>query len=367
MKVLHISGAKGWGGNEQQLIDMISELKKSGVENIVFGVDESVLQKECSDIGTTFIRCKKNKLNKFLNYKYLKQIIKDIKPDVIHLHTSDSLTVFTLSDMLYGLKTPAVFSKKGMGKSSSLLSKFKYNYKNISAVICVSQKVQTEFSQILTPKKRNKLIVIYDGISVTRIKEPEYNLKDSLKIEKNKTIIGNIANHVKAKDLPILISAMNELVNVLNNKNIHLIQIGYLNDKITPEIKMLIEKYNLQNHITLVGFLENASSFISQFELYVMSSEREGFPLTIYESFCNKIPIVSTKAGGIPEIVKDGENGFLAEVKDYKALAEKINYLVYNQDLKTEFAQRAYDLFVSNYTTSHCALKTLELYKSITK
>ena len=367
MRILHISGARSWGGNEQQLIDIIPELEKFGAENIVFGVGENILQKECSNSNIRFVACKKNKLNKFANYKYLKQVIKEIKPDLLHLHTSDSLTVFTLSDLLFGLKIPAVFSKKGMGGSSSILSKFKYNYKNVSAIICVSEKVKTEFSQILTLKNKKKLTVIYDGISVQRITEPKYDIKDFLGIDKNKKVIGNIANHVRAKDLPILILALNELVNTLNNKDIHLIQIGYHNDKITPEINRLIEKYNLQNHITLTGFVENASSFISQFELYVMSSEREGFPLTIYESFYKKTPIVSTKAGGIPEIVKDGENGFLVEIKDYKSLAVKINELIDNQSLKKEFSQKSYDLFINNYTTSHCAKKTFDLYKKVTK
>lgn len=367
MKILHISGAKGWGGNEQQMIDMIPELEKFNIENIVFGVGGSNLQEECSKIKVTFIPCKKDKLNNFSNYKYLKQLIKQIKPDLLHLHTSDSLTVFTLSDLFFKLNIPTVFSKKGMGNSSSILSKFKYNYKNLSAVICVSEKVKTEFSQILNLNNREKLVIIYDGVSVVRIKEPEYDLQDFLKISKSKIVIGNIANHVRAKDLSIMILAMNELINIMNNKNIHLIQIGGFNDKITLELKMLVEKLNLQNYVTLTGFLNNASSFISQFDVYVMSSEREGFPLTIYESFYKKTPVVSTKAGGIPEIIKDGENGFLVEVKDYEELAIKINELIYNQNLKEDFAQKAYDLFVNNYTTFHCAQKTFNLYKSLTK
>ncbi|NBL65273.1 glycosyltransferase [Flavobacterium sp. NST-5] len=367
MKVLHISGARSWGGNEQQLIDLISELELLNVASVVFGVKNSPLESECGRHNIKFLTSDQKKLNKFSNYKLIKKIVKQELPDVIHLHTSDSLTVFTLSDILYSLKTPTVFSKKGMGNSSSVLSKLKYNYKNISAVICVSKKVKNEFSQILSPKNHRKLEVIYDGISVSRIKEPNYKLKDFLKIEQSKFIIGNIANHVKAKDLPTLILAMNELINIKNIRNVHLIQLGSINPKITPEITALIEQYQLQNNISLVGFLENASSFISEFELYVMSSEREGFPLTIYESFYKKTPVVSTAAGGIPEILIDGENGFLTEVKDYKSLAEKINQLIFNEDLKNKFAQKAYDLFTKNYTTQHCALKTLNLYKRISK
>lgn len=367
MKVLHISGARSWGGNEQQLIDLIPELEKIEVSNIVFGVEGSPLERECRKRNIPFVECKEKKLNKFSNYKFLKQLVKEQSPDAIHLHTSDSLTVYTISDLLYNLKTPTVFSKKGMGGSSSFLSKFKYNYKNVSAVICVSERVKKDFSTILSEKNKSKLKVIYDGISIDRIKEPTHNLVEKLGINKEKQIIGNIANHVKAKDLPILIEAMNELVNLHQEKNVHLIQIGSFNEKITPELKNRIRQYKLTDYITLAGFVEDASSFISQFDIYVMSSEREGLPLTIYEAFYKKIPVVSTKAGGTPEVITDEENGLLADVKDYKMLAEKVKFLLSNQELKDMFSQNSYRLLTENYTSKHCAQKTLQLYKNIVK
>ena len=148
MKILHISGAKSWGGNEQQLIDMIPELTNLGVENIVYGVKNSPLEKQCELNNIVFIKALKTKINIFSNYRYLKEIVKINKPNLIHLHTSDSLTVFTISDLFFNLKTKALFSKKGMGNSSSFLSKFKYNYKNLVKVICVSEAVKKSFSQI---------------------------------------------------------------------------------------------------------------------------------------------------------------------------------------------------------------------------
>lgn len=51
MKILHISGAKGWGGNEQQMIYLFLELRNQGVENIVFGIKDSVLQRYCNNMN----------------------------------------------------------------------------------------------------------------------------------------------------------------------------------------------------------------------------------------------------------------------------------------------------------------------------
>ncbi|OYX82541.1 MAG: hypothetical protein B7Y83_14450, partial [Flavobacteriales bacterium 32-34-25] len=78
MKILHISGAKGWGGNEQQMMDLIPELNNLGIENIVMGVQDSLLQKECEAKNIYFVEARTNKLNKMVNYWYLKTLTKKL-------------------------------------------------------------------------------------------------------------------------------------------------------------------------------------------------------------------------------------------------------------------------------------------------
>src|SRR5690606_38788110 len=175
-----------------------------------------------------FIECKDVKLNKFVNYIYLKQVVKKYNPNILHLHTSDSVTGFTISDILFNLKIPTVCSKKGMGKSMSFLSIYKYNYKNINKILCVSQAVKVAMeSEVLKTKNKHKLDVIYEGINVKRITNiKEQNLHSLVKGLKNKVVLGNIANHVNAKDLPTLINMMDFLVNYLKIMNVHLVQIG---------------------------------------------------------------------------------------------------------------------------------------------
>lgn len=364
MKILHISGAKVWGGNEQQMIDLIPELTKLGVENIVFGVENSQLQKECVSKHISFVSAKKDKLNKLVNYSYLKSIVREIKPDLIHLHTSDSLTVFTISDFLFGLKTKAVFSKKGMGSSSSFLSKFKYNYKNIDTIICVSEAVKKSFSSIITKNNLAKLTVVYDGINLNRTSDEKgLNVRKLFDINDETAIIGNIANHVKAKDLVTLIRAINYLVNNLGLKNIHLLQIGMFSNKLTPEIKNFIFEFKLEKYITLTNFQPNALDFLSQFDLYAMSSAREGLPLTIFEAFLKKTPVVSTKAGGIPEAVIHNFNGYLCEVGDFENLAKNIHKLLNSEEKKKEFANRSYEMFFEKFTAEQSAKNILEIYK----
>lgn len=366
MKVLHISGARSWGGNEQQLTDMLPELKKLGVENLILGVKDFPLHNYLKKTSFQFIEAKDQKLNKSSNYRYLKEIVQQHNPDIIHLHTSDSVTVFTISDLRFRLKTPAVFSKKGMGKSMSLLSIFKYNYKNIKAIICVSEAVKKSMETlVMKPKNHQKLKVVYDGINSDRLQSQRHEkLVELFPKSKDKKILGNIANHVDAKDLPTLIKAIQHMVYEMEFKDFHLIQIGE-GSKLSPELKAQVAALQVEEYITFAGFQANATDFLPQMDVYVMSSEREGLPLTIYEAFYKKTPVVSTMAGGIPEIISDGKNGFLVPIYDYKGLAEKTIELLKNENLQKEFADKSYSLFKANFEANKTAANTLAVYKCI--
>lgn len=365
MKILHVSGARSWGGNEQQLADLIPELNKLQVENLIFGIEGTPLHKHFEASSTKFLTGKEKKLTGRSNFRLLKKIVNEQQPDIIHLHTSDSVTLFVVADILYTLRIPAVFSKKGMGSSSTFLSIYKYNYKNIRKIICVSEAVKASMQGVLKPANHDKLVVVYDGVNLNRTKIVRTeNIRDLFKIGDNRTILGNIANHAKAKDLGVLIDMMNYLVNDLQYKNIHLIQIGK-SSKLTDDLRLKIEKYGLTYYITLAGFQEHALDFISQFDMYVMSSEREGLPITIFEAFYKRCPVVSTRAGGIPEAIADGENGFLVDVKDSRGLAKKVALLAGNKELKNTFVKKSEEIFYENFVADITARKTLAIYKKV--
>lgn len=365
MKILHISGAKGWGGNEQQMIDLIPELTRLEVENIVFGVENSLLQKECESKNISFVVAKKNKLNKFANYLYLKTVVKKIKPDLIHLHTSDSLTVFTISDLIYNLKVKTVFSKKGMGVSGSFLSKFKYNYSGVNSIFCVSRNVEKDFSKILYEKNKSKTTVIHDCVSLDILNSKEViNLRDKFAINKDNFIIGNIANHTRAKDLDTFINVVDYVVNKLGRKDVVFFQIGEFS-KLTSNLLEIIKEKKLENTVIFTGKIENASSLNNQFDVFLMTSQREGGPTSVLEAMLIGVPIVSTNVGVIPDVIENGSNGFIAPIKDYKDLATKIDLLLLDKNLQKKFIVESKSKIEKEFIVSKIAIQTLTEYKRI--
>jgi glycosyltransferase involved in cell wall biosynthesis len=369
MKILHINGSKTWGGNEQQLVDLIHTLEKQKISSIVFGIKNKPLHRYCDKKNLKFINAFDIKINFKKNFKFLHIIISKYKPDIIHLHTSDAVTLYYLSDILYKLNTPAVFSKKGVGKSMSILSKYKYNFKNVKHIICVSSTVKDFMSEkVIFRKNTKKLSIIYDYINTERIDvvNRKNTLKKTYNIDENISIIGNIANHFDAKDIKTLIKSLNYLVNVLNEKNIKLVQIGKKTDK-TEEFKNLIKKYNLEKYVIFTDFVEDASNYLKEFDIFTISSQREGGPSSVLEAFYCKVPVVSTKVGILPEIIKDGKNGYLVDIKDYKNHAKKIQKLLNDKDKRKAFAEKSYQIFIDNFKSEIATKKMIQIYKEVAR
>lgn len=366
MKILHMNGAMPWGGNEQQLVDCVHGLHKLGVENVLVCAQGSELERAAASLPFLQVHTLPHKkFSSFKNRKPLRAIIEQSCVDIIHIHNGNALTLYYFTNLTRKVKAPAVFSKKGMGRSMSFLSKFKYNTKGIKAIICVSKYVlEAMKSDVMFKKNHHKLKLVYEGINTERIASNDLSIREKYDIPAVNYLLGNIANHAQAKDLPTLIHAVHILANELEVKNVTLLQMGS-ESKLSPQIFELVDKLHLKDYIVFAGFTASASTYIHQFDLYVMSSEREGLPLTIYEAFYMKTAVVSTAAGGIPDVVVHGVNGFVSPVKDAKRLAQNIATLLKDPSLKAQFAQQSYEDLMEHYTTDKTAQSFKMLYESL--
>ena len=365
MKVLHISGARSWGGNEQQLVYLIEALQQYGVSQFLFCYKGTVLEEAATKLPAQVIAIPYVKSRKKAYRKQLSAVVKEKEIDLLHLHTSDSVTGYVLTDLYEKLNVKVVFSKKGISRKVSFLSKLKYNYKNIDKVLCVSEKVKDHFATVLYAKYHYKLCVVHDGVAVDATTKKEViSLREELSLPEHTRIIGNIANHTKAKDLKTLIHTLDNLVNKKKNKDVHLVQMGE-SSKRTQELKDQISSFGLASYITFIGFRKDASAYLPQFDVYLMTSEREGGPTTVLEALYKRTSVVSTDVGVVSEAITDGQSGYIAKVGDPETLAEKVEILLNDPEKRKSFATLAYDSFLKTFTTKKLGENTFNIYKEV--
>ncbi len=365
MRVLHLAGAMEWGGGDQQLMDLIENLKQENVQGAILCFNHSAIKERAIAAGVTTYAIDKKKKYSFKSLKYIKSLVQTNGFNVIHIHTSNFVMTYMLASVFSGLKTPAVFSKKSISESSSLLSPIKYNYKGIKKIVCVSNAILESFKPTIKPKNHHKLVTIYDGIRLDK-PAPVVNesLREKFNVDSNVTIVGNIANHYLAKDIGVFIKTANYLINEQRQKNIFFVQIGSPS-KYTPEYEAMVNEFKLQDQVKLMGFTPNAAGYLPQFDIFLMTSQREGLPLVIMEAFKEKIPVVTTAGGGIPEAVKHEYNGMLAPVKDYIALGNNILTVINDKKIKEIIVENAYKRLHNEFDAMQCARQIAAIYKEV--
>ncbi|MFL1896113.1 glycosyltransferase family 4 protein [Aquimarina sp. 2-A2] len=368
MKVLHISYASTWGGGEQQMVNLLEGVTGLGVENLLICINNSALENYSLANNINFIGIDRKK---GFNIRYLKginSIIRNYSPDILHIHTGSFLKDFLIISKLQGVKCKVVFTMNGMIRKKNLLSKIKYNNTEIDRYYCISKSVEDNFKKnVLYQKNHNKTGVVYDGINLEKgsdAKSPNIDLRKQLSLKSDIRIVGNIANHTDAKDLLSFFSTANYLINIEKNKNLVFVQIGR-ESKRTRDYKNFIDANGLSDRVHILGFMENAREYLEFFDCFLMTSNREGLSMSILESFLYKTPVVSTRAGGVPEVVIHEETGLLADIGDHESLGKQVKRIFLEKGLKEKLTLQAHKKLLSNFTKETLAKSTFDFYKKL--
>ncbi|MCK5040254.1 MAG: glycosyltransferase family 4 protein [Candidatus Aenigmarchaeota archaeon] len=184
-------------------------------------------------------------------------------------------------------------------------------------------------------KHKNKLSWIPPGIDLTKFKPKKskyilekYNLK---KNSKTILFVGHMGTFHKHKGVDVLINAIKKVNKT--NKNTHLILVGKGDAK---EYKKLCEKQNIKNTI-FAGFVkdETLPKYYQSADILVLptTTEQEGFGMVLLEAMACGGPVIGTKIGGIPYVIKNNKTGLLIEPKNPLLLANAIKKLLNNKEL----------------------------------
>jgi len=117
-----------------------------------------------------------------------------------------------------------------------------------------------------------------------------------------------------------------------------------------PVAEALAKKLGINEKIFFLGKRKKPELIYSIGDLFILLSTREGCPLTILEAMACKTPVLVTRAGGMPEIVKEGYNGVIGEVGDIKELANKAIAVLTDEHLRQKMAENALRSVNDNYT-----------------
>lgn len=256
-------------------------------------------------------------------------ILTKIKPDVVHCQgISTGISGYWAKKFL---KIPYIVYGRGSDvylnwSFKKLISKMVFE--NAGAVLVLIN----DMKDCLKKYNIKEVFVIGNGIDYEKFSKHQKQKNGFLS---HKIIF--VGNLKPVKGLNYLIEA----ISVVKNKfsDVELIIAGDGPEK--KNLQELSKNLNLQNSIKFLGRIENekVAEYMSVADLFVLPSLSEGFPMVLLEAMAVGLPIVATEIRGVPEIVKNGESGFLAEPKNSHNLAQKIIFMLENKELMQKISE----------------------------
>ncbi len=264
---------------------------------------------------------KKSKLDFAGLWKHFRYFQK-VKPDVLLVHNSVILLPALLYYFLYRPilvtvdHTPNLNKRKSENWACRTLLKFSQKY----VVLNDQHVLELEKSHPLYRENKQKIVVIPNGITY-----PKYYAKKAIKGR-----IGMISRFSHQKDQKTLIEAFSILSK--RNKDVELYLIG--SGETLSECQALADKLNLKDKITFTGNIsfDQAQELCATFQLFVMSTLAETVGMVVLEAFAKRTPVLATEVEGIVEYMEDGVNGFLVPAQNPELMAEKIEFLLQQDD-----------------------------------
>ena len=108
-----------------------------------------------------------------------------------------------------------------------------------------------------------------------------------------------------------------------------------------------------------VGLVDHVHDYISSYDLLVLPSRADGRPLVVLEALALGVPVIASKVGALPELISDGENGFLVESLDVRAFVEFIDILESDRDMLNTMKVKS-RLYAEQHLDGNKAFKTYE-------
>lgn len=360
MRILHISSHKTWRGGEQQMTYLLHELRKLGCFQWFFCSEGNAMHLYTNKMDLPSYSFKNGFLANFVNKGQLKEICYKHKIDLIHVHDSHSHTLAFISG-LFGNKTPIIVSRRvDFPIRKSVFSKWKYNYSGIERIICISHKIKEIVAVDI--KDKAKLVVVHSGIDLKRFegKTNKGILRKEYNIEKEEWLIGNVSAIAPHKDYFTLVDTAEIVLN--NGIKARFLLIG--DGPMKEQIKEYINNKGLSDKIIMTGFRTDIPDVLPELDVFLFSSETEGLGTGVLDAIACKVPIVATRAGGVPEMIEHEKNGLLADIKDSKTLADNVIRILNNETFRKNIVQEA-EKTLMNFTKESMAKKTFNVYEKV--
>jgi glycosyltransferase involved in cell wall biosynthesis len=305
----------------------------------------------------------------------LARLIRKERPQILHTHTAKAGTVGRVAALLAGSRRPPIIVHTFHGHVlrgyfGPLRSRFfglleRWLATETTALIAVSPQVRDDLVALgVAPKER--FVVIRLGIELDeRVAAESTNGRADnrryLGIPGDRFAVGWIGRMTAVKRTDDILVAFKRLRD--SGVDAVLCLVGDGPDR--PELERRAHELGVVRDTVFLGYQEDVAPFYSAFDALILPSSNEGTPVSAIEALAAGRPVVATRVGGVPDVVRDGEDGFLVEPGDTSELANRLEQLARDPALRERMGKQGRERVLPRYAVNRLVEDVDELYQSL--
>jgi glycosyltransferase involved in cell wall biosynthesis len=227
------------------------------------------------------------------------------------------------------------------------------------AVACISDFTRSQLMRLSTPAQWSKLDVVHMSVDTDRFVPPQQPRPGQGPLR-----ILDVGRLVPEKGAPVLLDAVAMLAGRGVEVEVRLVGSGDLD----AELRRMIAASGLEGSVTLVGPV-GQDEILAQYhwaDVFCLPSFQEGLPVVLMEAMATGLPVVTTTINGIPELVKDGRNGYLLPPGRADLLADSLAALAGDPGLRLSLGTRARSDVIDGFSLDGCALAQQRFLSRVT-
>jgi len=329
IRVLQLVPSLNMGGMENQLLSFVRTFDRNRFEIIICCIGNGLLiesfRKE--NVKVIVLNKKPYAIGLYTLPKLVK-VMKNKKIDIIHCRSFQAGLRGLLAAKIAGVPI-IIKSYHGLNlwKKSHLLLLDRFMSLFTDKFIVVSN-ARRELMLKREKIRPEKVITIYNGVNGKRfdIKINIARQKREFGISETSKVVGIVASLTKVKDHKTFLNAAALIYRKL--PNVYFLIVG--DGELRNELELYCKQLSINSHVIFTGSRKDIPKMLSIMDIFVLSSLREDLCNALLEAMSARRPVVATNVGGNPEVVLEGETGFLVEPRNPEKMAEKILKLLNN-------------------------------------
>jgi glycosyltransferase involved in cell wall biosynthesis len=314
---LFIDAERVWRGGQDQLFTLLRGLCQRGHKVHLICHPGTLLEERAREVGVEVHPFSLRSGTGAIYFFRILAVLLRKRPEILAFNTPKPIFLGTLASRLSGVRARIVFRRVNFPLRRNPLTRLKYNW-GIDCIVAISESIRSQLQA--GGVKPSRIRTVYEGMDVDLY--PRVVLPQPRQTGKPVTV-GTVAHLSPEKGLYYLVEAAALVPDVQERFRFVIVGDGECRKALEEQVR----ERGLESCFQFAGFQNQPGPYMKTFDLFVLPSLSEGLSSAILTAMASSLPVIATNVGGIPELIRNGENGILVPPADPVALSQALQRL----------------------------------------